>query len=132
MKQKIIFIGIHNKPELGPLDSSTKSGKFVDEIILHMIDQGYIFEYVKSNLYEVNYYPESENKKKELRKKWIEKYNPGTNDILILLGKLVQCDFFYNDLFIKIKSIHPSALWSKDKKWLQQDEIINRIKSHIK
>lgn len=33
MKGRIIFVGIHNKPGMEPLDSRTKSGKIIDEVI---------------------------------------------------------------------------------------------------
>jgi hypothetical protein len=47
-KGRIIFVGIHNKPGMKPLDSRTKSGKIIDEVIRGLEGR----ECVKTNLFD--------------------------------------------------------------------------------
>jgi hypothetical protein len=50
---KVIFVGVHNKPHLKPLDSSTRSGKTIDGIIEQLPG----IKCVKTNLFDVDYMP---------------------------------------------------------------------------
>lgn len=60
--QKIVFIGIHNKPGKSPFCSTTRTGKIVDEIIEKLKEIGK-FSFEKTNLYPVDYMPEGEERK---------------------------------------------------------------------
>lgn len=116
---RIIFVGIHNKPSTKPLDSSTKSGKLIDKIILNLKEH----ECIKTNLFDYNCIP---NEKIEHQKSWIKRYAPSEEDIIILLGNNVH-RFFPQNLSVKkiIKIKHPSAIWSKQS---QENYIINTLK----
>lgn len=77
---KVIFVGIHNKPGKGPLDSSTKTGAIIDSIIKNI--QGATC--VKSNLFnDLVIPPKTAHGFHWLH--WIKtNYTPG--DIVVLLG----------------------------------------------
>jgi hypothetical protein len=44
---RVIFVGMHNKPGMEPLDSRTKSGKLIDRIINELP-----IDCIKTNLYD--------------------------------------------------------------------------------
>jgi hypothetical protein len=111
---KIIFVGIHNKPNKSPLDSSTLSGKRVDEIIKNIEHR---IKCVKSNLYEVEYLPKDKVEKVFLIERWFLKYWEDQNDIVVLLGNIVHHSFPKDTIpCIMVSPIpHPSLQFSKIK-----------------
>ncbi len=102
---KIIFVGMHNKPNKEPLCSSTKSGKLIDRIIKKVKP----IRYLKTNLYNTEYYP-PENSKERLAQDWINRYNPQPDDIIVLLGAEVHKHYIER---LKIKNVikipHPAS-----------------------
>lgn len=110
---KVFFIGVHNKPGLTPLCSSTRSGKVIDQII----------EKVNAKCYKTNFINNTSrpNKMTSLQMvnfgwNWLfrTKYKPG--DTVVFLGKWVQEYFphwLLNDSEI-VKVNHPSYPKSKE------------------
>lgn len=112
---RVIFVGIHNKPQTAPLCSSTKSGKLVDRVIAEL--KGH--DCLKSNLWNVEYFPA--HRENSFNYEWVERvqYQPG--DIVITLGEYVRKAFVKSNIpFVHVG--HPSACWSHEK---QDDFILN-------
>jgi hypothetical protein len=101
---RVIIVGLHNKAGLAPLDSSTASGKRVDELI-SLLDRPVI----KTNLFDCDYLPIDYLEKEEHRALWIDKVNPRPFDIVVLLGKEVQKEFPQVACRV-IHAPHPSPL----------------------
>ena len=101
---KIIFVGLHNKEGMKPLDSKTKSGKLIDRIIKLISEE---HEIIKSNLYDINYFPTDSLEQEKLIMDWCEKFNPDTNTISVVLGAHVHKMFPYYHNVIKIA--HPAS-----------------------
>lgn len=118
---KIFFVGIHNKPNTLPLDSSTKSGKLIDQIITNL--KGNLC--VKSNLFDLEYIPKEGIEKHKLV--WIEKYKPSEKDAIVLLGGKVH-KFFPQTSSKVIKIKHPSSVWSK----VSQEEYVKDVLTKIR
>ena len=110
-KNRIIFVGVHNKPNTPPLDSSTKSGKLIDRII-ERID----CEALKTNLFDVEYYPKNISERVSLVQKWADTHNPQKNDVIVILGGLVRKSFPLLHYPQPIYIHHPSSVWSKTAK----------------
>jgi len=106
---RVIFVGVHNKAGKEPLDSSTVSGKRIDTIInkLHRV------ECIKTNLWEVEYFPKDKVEKVLLIEKWFVKYWENKDDIIVLLGSVVHYSFPKYILGNIIKLSHPSLQFSK-------------------
>lgn len=109
---KIIFTGIHNKTGLLPLDSSTLAGKRIDKIIQELPKD---FECIKSNLFNIDFYPCTESDKIMLKNLWLGTYRPAEDDLIVLLGKDCQREFVFTPAtqptskVLKIE--HPSSRW---------------------
>ncbi|MFA6571710.1 MAG: hypothetical protein WCT77_10820 [Bacteroidota bacterium] len=108
----IIFVGMHNKPNKAPLCSSTRSGKLIDKII-NSSDLAPV-ECLKTNLYNIDYYPKNYQQKVELAFDWHNRIQYDfMNDIIVLLGAEVHEYFISTKLFNKIiKLAHPSSMRS--------------------
>lgn len=104
---RIIFVGIHNKPGMKPLDSKTKSGKLIDAIIDLLGDD---VECVKSNLFNSDSLPPEEAFEAGFRD-WVNRIDWNSNDIVVCLGELVS-DQLYHRLVQTLKLPHPSRMWS--------------------
>ena len=102
---KYFFVGMHNKPKLMPLCSSTKTGKIVDEIISNLKHKC-----VKTNLCEVEYQPIESAEIYDAAVEWHEKYNLGKDDVIVLLGKWVQ-ENFQRRYFTIIDLPHPASVF---------------------
>jgi hypothetical protein len=76
---KIVFVGLHNKPGLPPLCSTTKTGKIIDIICSHF--NGVEFE--KKNIFPVEYLPGFYE-----REKLIDQFEIEENTFYIGLGKI--------------------------------------------
>lgn len=102
---------------MAPLDIRTKSGKLLQRII-ELIPFNH--EVIKTNLFNVEYMP-PENID-ELVQEWFWTNLPTEDDLIILLGSIVQSIFKewnknpnFKCLNI-IKIAHPSSIWSNEKK----------------
>lgn len=121
--RKVIFVGIHNKPGMKPLDSRTKTGRLVDLIIEGL--SPIVFTAVKSNLWEVD--PSSE---RDAFAKWAKRVDldPG-RDIVVLLGGQVTKQFAVEHYTTRVVAIpHPSHVWS----YLNQKEYVKAAIEKIK
>jgi len=127
---RIIFVGLHNKPDMMPLDMATKTGKIVNKIIAKLPKD---IEIVKSNLFDVDYMPLKSNEIEELTLQWYWANLPIDEDVIVLFGWMTQ-RHFYDILRLKIenlkiiKAAHPAAQRSSEK----QDEYIRNISGKIK
>lgn len=108
--QRIIFVGVHNKPGMRPLDSKTKSGKLIDRIAEEVYSKSR--EIKRTNLFDVDYFP----KRYEidgLVLDFIERVELTQHDCVVLLGAYVHKHF--PKLLLKtIKLPHPSSQWSHE------------------
>lgn len=128
---KIIFVGLSNKPNKNPLDSSTLSGALIDRVI-EKLD----FECLKTNL--VNFAPINENGKlrypdmaeKNIGYKYLKKLlDKNQPCIVVSLGSVVT-KYLDNkiDNFISIK--HPSyiSIYRRNDIDCYIDDVVNKIK----
>ena len=104
--KRVIFVGLHNKPGMKPLDSKTKSGKLIDRIIEKCRRHG--MNILKTNLYDVDYVPEGKEKG-ELAFDWIDRVELFKGDIIVLLGAMVHYDFPNLTMDGLIKVAHPAS-----------------------
>lgn len=121
---KIIFVGIHNKPGLKPLDSFTKSGKLIDRIIFDLFTEGFLS--YKTNLYDTQIMPDK-GLKKYLSLDWWTRNRVDYADVIVLLGKEVQLNFIEKKHKV-VKLPHPSRIWSRENK----DKYVNTAVKLIK
>lgn len=119
---KVIFVGMHNKPNKQPLDSSTMTGKVIDRII-----EKIPATCIKTNLCDIDYFPKDWLVINDEYGKWIEKHKPQSNDVIILLGRWVQDNFFYKETNI-IKLTHPAGIFGTKNK----DEYVSGAVAKIK
>lgn len=128
------MLGLSNKQNLKPFDSSTNSGKIVDMIIEKLPD----ITFVKRNI--VPYAPLDKNGKLRYPNK--EELIDGNNslvkiidefDCVVLFGNIVQ-DTINNDRrFSHMKKIiakHPSHIWVYKRKLIEEyvNQMVNKIK----
>ena len=113
--QTIVFVGIHNKPDIPALDSSTKTGKIIDQII-KVIDDGKR-TIKKANYFDLTHIPsDGANVSKyycDFRSRL--QYNP-KKTLLIGLGADVK-KFLSPALGVEsfLWVQHPASLWSREK-----------------
>jgi hypothetical protein len=107
---KIFFVGLHNKPEKTPLDSSTISGQRIDRIIkeLHFLK----LECVKTNLFNSYLLPET-IARLPLAATWQPRVGACGGDIVVLLGGIVH-DCFIQQGFNVVKIDHPAKVMSNE------------------
>ncbi len=111
MKSKYFFVGMHNKPSMTPLDSRTRTGKVIDEII-----KGLPSESIKTNLCEVEYLPKDIAEIEKFSELWHEKYKPQKGDVIILLGRWVNDNFKHKDQKT-ISLTHPAGIFGTKSKY---------------
>ena len=122
-KPRIIFVGLHNKPEMKPLDILTKSGKLINRIIKEL-PQGY--EIIKSNLFNVDYFPIKEDLH-QLAMEWYWTHLPVDTDIVVLLGATVHNNCPHQGAnFLKVA--HPASKRSH----ADMDDYVMRVSFLIK
>lgn len=109
---RIYFVGMHNKTgktgTLPPLSNSTKSGKLIDRIIATLPPA----TYVKTNLYNVDYYPNTYTEKGQLAMDFVLNHPEiEETDIMVLLGAEVHQNFPSKNVNTKniVKIAHPSS-----------------------
>jgi len=118
---RVIFVGMHNKPGMKPLDSKTMSGKMIDAVIKELP-----FQCTKSNLCEIEYFPKD---KKEIlvgNITWNQKYEPTPDTIIVLLGQWVQKNFLLTEAQI-VKLPHPASCMGSVNKDAYLKTAIERI-----
>ena len=103
MLPAVLFVGMHNKPGMKPLDSKTMSGKMIDKVIREVS-----FKCVKTNLCEVEYCPIDKREIWASNLTWNIKYEPTSESIIVLLGQWVQKNFLLTNAKI-IKLPHPAS-----------------------
>lgn len=102
------IVGIHNKPGYTPLQSGTKTGN-----IVNLMEMYAGIRFIRTNFIDLDYLP-SHICLKNFQFDWYAKYNPPVQSRIILLGKLVQENFYINEHFWRyIKVNHPSSLYGK-------------------
>ncbi len=127
MALRIIFVGLHNKPERPPLCTSTKTGRLIREIIWQLPIK---VKTIKSNIFNVDYMPER-SLWNSLVSEWYWEYVPTEGDIVVLLGNITQkmyktyCD--HNDSKV-IEVAHPASKWSHN----DMDEYVKNVSDKIK
>lgn len=121
---RILFVGMHNKPKMGPLDSCSRSGKLIDRVINALQERLDLFgwDFVKTNLYDKEYFPAQDTIQPITSVfDWAKRVEYTGDDIVIVLGQCVY-DVFKKGNVPYIKLGHPSAVWSHEK----QSEYITR------
>lgn len=114
---RVIFVGLHNKPHMRPLDINTKTGKLLQRIVNGL--QG--CEIVKTNLFDTDYLPHT-NDCYALSLEWLDRVDYGTKDIIVLLGAFVHKNF--PDIPCKIlKVAHPGSKRSHE----EMNEYVERV-----
>lgn len=108
---RIIFVGVHNKPGLKPLDSASLSGKTIDQVIARLTE----FECVKTNLFDVDYMP-LPDEIQELKMDFYDRVNISHDDVVVLLGGIVQKHLGNELACTVIKAAHPSLQFAKVKR----------------
>jgi hypothetical protein len=121
---RILFVGIHNKPGMVPLDSRTRSGKMIDRVIAGLQTECGLFEadFIKTNLFDLPYFPSWSPERAMSVMNWSKRVGRTNEDIVILLGACVHEAFKHNKYPNLIRIGHPSGVWSKLK---QEEYIIN-------
>lgn len=87
--KRVIIVGLHNKPGMKPLDSRTKSGKLIDRVIKELHN----YQVVKTNLFDVDYFPTETMQQSELAFNWIERAGLNINDVVVVLGAATRKSF---------------------------------------
>lgn len=121
---RIIFVGICNKPGLPPLAVGTKTGKLVSRIIGELPEKRPWI--LRTNLFEVEHLPSGDEATSE-KKKWLDKYHPEPDDIIVLLGQMTHCEFPEVKAKI-IKVPHPASMRSHE----QMNAYVERVSNAIK
>jgi hypothetical protein len=118
---RIIFVGIHNKQGLQPLDSSTPSGKRIDAIIESFTG----YNCIKANLFDLHYFPLGIDPKAKAEE-FSNRMAISEGDIVVCLGKSV-CDYLAKRLKCTVlKCPHPSPMTQIPKDAYTKD-ITNRL-----
>lgn len=120
---RVIFVGLHNKPDRMPLDILTKTGKLVYKIIREL-PKG--TEIVKSNLFDVDEMPNPRDEY-NLMTDWGFEYQPTDQDIIVLLGNYTHKAFKFKELANIIKVAYPSSKRSRQ----DIDEYISKTSEKI-
>lgn len=124
---RIIFVGIHNKPNLQPLYSSTKTGKLVNRIIDKLPNN---FEIKKTNLFNVDYFPNQEDII-DLAYEWYWENLPTDEDIIVLLGSVTHKEFRF-ELKNLVKIAHPASKRSHEEMDKYVLNSVEKIMKYIK
>ncbi len=104
---RVIFVGLHNKPGMKPLDSKTKSGKLIDRIVDKCRIHG--MNVLKTNLFDVDRLPTIEQRH-IMSFEWIERVELFRGDIIVLLGAMTHQYFPPIPMDYKpIKVAHPAS-----------------------
>lgn len=119
---RIIFVGIHNKPNMKPLDILTKTGKLINRIIKELNTD---IEIVKTNLFDVDFIPD-DFYPRELSNVWYWTHLPTDEDVIVLLGAMTHNNFNFEGLQV-IKVAHPASKRSH----VQMDQYVRETSEKI-
>lgn len=108
---RVIFVGVHNKPGMRPLDSRTRTGKVIDRIVKELPNE---FECLRTNLFDQDHWPLDPDQWQAIAH-WKERVDPRPSDIIVTLGEFVN-EIFRKTRTPSIRVGHPASLWSKEKK----------------
>jgi hypothetical protein len=114
---KVIFVGMHNKPGMKPLDSKTLSGKIIDTIISRLD-----IPCIKTNLCNTDYFITDDLDAEREAAEWYNRIEPDESDIVILLGRWVHDNFQYR-LPKVFQVAHPAYRHNVQKR----EEYINKV-----
>jgi hypothetical protein len=117
----VLFVGMHNKPGMEPLDSRTWSGKIIDKVIAGLKN-----ECGKTNLCDVDYLPIDTEEINQHNYKWYFKYHDA-NSIVVLLGNWVERNFYRDDKNV-VKLNHPSSFICRKNVDSYVQDAISKIK----
>lgn len=121
--RKIVFVGVHNKPGLGALCSTTKTGKWVDAVIDRLKVLGIQNSVIKSNLFDLDYLPsDRQHEKEKYVVEWVKRVDFNCSwDVAVSLGnevnKCLRCTTgrtIRNELLIR----HPGR-YSEKELWVE-------------
>lgn len=115
-KGRIIFVGVHNKPGMEPLDSRTKSGKIIDEVIAGLPGR----ECLKTNLYNTIEIPQTKMERLFHATEWRVKINPTYEDITVTLGLHVHFNFALTYPYQIIFANHPASRHIKKDEYIKE------------
>ena len=120
---KVIFVGVHNKPDTNPLCKFTKTGRLLQKVINQMPD----IEFVKTNLFNIDHFPNQENDIGMLARDWWYRIPLEPDDLIILLGAITHKHFDYRQGWKVLKFGHPSGVWSNEKQKIYIVKIVKAI-----
>lgn len=130
----ILFVGISNKRDKDPFDSSTNSGKIIDSIVRGISCDCYKMNYVSypplDDLGRLRYPTKEElrNSFPEFQKK-VQMLHP---DLIIVCGKMILKELERHEYkkYPILSILHPSYIWVYHRKEL--DQYIKDTKEKIK
>jgi len=127
---RVIFVGLHNKPGMKPLDSKTKSGKLIDRIIEKCSENG--MNVLKTNLFDVDEMP-TLKEMNSLALDWIDRVPLFGDDVIVLLGAWVHSHFppINHTTITPIKIAHPASKRSHEDMNLYVENTFKLIKKNI-
>lgn len=105
--KRVIFVGMHNKEGMLPLDIRTRSGKIIDKIV-HELPKG-DYKVLLTNLCDTDYQPHDMEVMEQVNN-WIVTYQPTPYDIIVLLGQWVHANFLSSFVSSDIVMLaHPAS-----------------------
>ena len=108
----IVFVGIHNKEDMMPLDILSKTGKIISKI-----EKQLEIKVLRTNLYDLDRMPTGNEIDHEPVKWWHRNYMVELGDVIVLLGRYVHDNFHYpNDGYRYVKLPHPASIFHTSKK----------------
>lgn len=122
---KVIFVGMHNKAGMEPLDSRTMTGKVIDKII-----EKIPVTCIKTNLCDIDYFPKDKIIIWAENLVWNEKYQPDSDSVIILLGTWVHKHFLFTNAKI-IKLGHPAGIFGTKNKAEYIENAVKRVNELI-
>lgn len=131
----VCFVGISNKEGKKPFDSTTNSGKVIDQIIsqvdVNCEKVNYVSFVPTDDFGKIRYPSKTELEESfPLFQKKVYTMNP---DLLIVCGKMIARQLkkhnFYQDKMLEV--VHPSYIWVYKRAFLHQyiQEIVMKIQS---
>ena len=109
---KLIFVGLHNKPDTNPLCRFTKTGKLLQRVINQLPE----VDIEKTNLYDIDHYPSNSGDRHQMSIDWYWRVLPCPDDVIILLGAEVHKFFKYDKCkeCSVLKYAHPASMRSHE------------------
>ena len=132
---KVVFVGMHFKPDCEALDSKTVSGKMIDKII-EQVQSGCNYDEnypmcIKTNMCQTEKLPIFISDINVEAKSWHRLNYLSTGDVVVLLGKWVQKHFLKNRRLRYVEINHPASVYKKEDKVLYIENAVKEIKKHF-